>query len=118
MSNAKRFHTICIRLKGLMNGRIYKSSKTLSFGTYLIVKLQKSSSARLGGLSNAWRRWWSTKRHGKPAMVTWFAWGRIHAGGKTGYEIITNDKSKRGCFKSSHHRTGVVIKTNTWSIES
>ena len=58
--------------------------------------MQKSRSARLDGLSNAWRRWWSTKRRGKPTMGAWIAGERIHADAKNDYGVVTHDGPIRG----------------------
>ena len=69
--------------------------------------MQKSRSAGLGGLSNAWRRWWATKRRSKLAMGAWIAGERTYTDEKADYGIITNGGPIRGVFQFlTPHSTG------------
>ena len=81
-------------------------------GTFKTLRhsMQKSRSARLGGMSNAWRRWWATKRRGKLAMDAWIAWWRIHACEKVDNKVVTDGKRIREGVSNPHtpkHETGV-----------
>jgi hypothetical protein len=71
-------------------------------GTFKALRhsMQKSRSARLGGLSNAWRKGWATKRYGKPAMAAWIAGERIYAGAKIDCGVIPHG----GRILARYHR--------------